>query len=221
MAETVKKKETVDRILDAAEHLFARQGYDGTSTRQIAGEAGTSIQTLHYHFGSKKDLYNQVLERSVLPVNNMINKHIQKMLTPEINRESVLKKAIDELIDELFDVLHENPSFPLLFFRQWLEQDPELRRVEWEKLVPELRKWIMQAEQIVDKERLRGIDLPLTLVSLSMLYWGLFTNQKFISDFLNMDGDSHEYMERLKAHSKEVTARLLSTGSKNGPDTQK
>lgn len=209
MAKAARQTDTAAKILDSAEYLFARQGYSGTSTRQIAKMAGISIQTMHYHCGSKQELYNKILERSVIPVTAMINVHIQKMLKLDLTEDAALKRSINDLIEELFDVLHKNPNFPLLFFRQWLEQDPELRRVEWEQLVPFLRKWVMQVESIVDSDRRLGIDLPLTFVSLSMLYWGLFTNQKFISAFLNVDPESGEYIERVKEHMKEVTSRLL------------
>lgn len=210
MLKSEKKTDTLQRIMDSAEYLFARQGYDGTSTRQIAARSEISIQTLHYHCGSKPELYGKILERSIIPVTSMINKHIQQMLKQDLNNESILKDSINELIDELFDVLCENPSLPLLFFRQWLEQDPDRRQVEWEQIVPILRKWIVQIESIVDKDRRLGIDLPLTFISISMLYWGLFSNRQFISAFLNMDVESKKYMERLKEHAKEVTSRLLS-----------
>jgi len=216
MPEPAKLKDSRERIIDQAEALFAKQGYDGTSTRQIAARAGISIQTLHYHCGSKSELYNLILERSIMPVTAMINRHIQKMLKLDLGDEATLDNSINELIDELFETLRQNPNFPLLFFRQWLEQDPALRRVEWEQLAPRLRQWAMQVEAIVAKERRRGIDLPLTFVSLSMLYWGLFTNKQFISALLNLDGDSQEYMERLKRHTKELTSRLLRQGTEPG-----
>ena len=205
----VKKKDTAERILDSAEFLFARQGYSGTTTREIAAMSGISIQTLHHHFGSKQELFNQVLARSVIPVTVMINEHIQKMMELDLNDENVLQEATNKLIDELFEVLHRNPNYPLLFFRQWLEQDPELRRVEWEQLVPYLRKWVSQVESKVSEKRRRGIDLHLTFVSLSLLYWGLFTNHNFLSAFLDLDPRSKKYKERIKAHAKEATSRLL------------
>jgi len=209
MSQTETDNSTLDRILKSAESLFARQGFNGTSTRQICSAAGISIQTLHYHTGGKRELYNRILERSVIPVTVMINRHIQQMLKQDLAKDSVLNSSLDGLIDELFSVLHEHPNFPLLFFRQWLEEDPDLRRVEWESLVPSLRRWVKQVESIIDEDRRLGIDLPLMFVSLSILYWGMFTNKNFISGLLNMDGDSREYWERLKSHAKELTARLL------------
>lgn len=48
------------RILEAARRLFARQGYKGTTTRQIVDTAGVNIATLHYFWGSKEELWNAV-----------------------------------------------------------------------------------------------------------------------------------------------------------------
>ncbi|MCX5868630.1 MAG: TetR/AcrR family transcriptional regulator [Proteobacteria bacterium] len=204
-----KKKDTSDKVLDAAEALFAQHGYDGTTTRQIASAAGISIQTLHYHGGNKLNLYSQVLQRSIVPVTKMINRHIENMMTGDLNDDGAMQESLEKLMDELLEVLHQNPNFPLLFFRQWLERDPSLRRVEWEQLVPFLRKWIKEVEGRVDAKRRRGIDLPLAFISLSFIYWGLFSNPVFIGKFLDLDPESPDYFERLKIHTKEVTSRIL------------
>src|SRR5580765_3827301 len=61
--------DTKQRILDAAEKLFANQGYGATSMRQIIGEAGVNLASIHYHFGSKEELLDGVVERKAGPVN--------------------------------------------------------------------------------------------------------------------------------------------------------
>jgi AcrR family transcriptional regulator len=52
-----------DRILLAAKHLFARNGYENTSTVAIARDAGTSESQLMKHFGSKQGLLSAILDR--------------------------------------------------------------------------------------------------------------------------------------------------------------
>jgi AcrR family transcriptional regulator len=47
---------TRERILDVALELFAAQGYDGTSLRQIAEQLGVTKAALYYHFESKEDI---------------------------------------------------------------------------------------------------------------------------------------------------------------------
>ena len=52
-----------ERILDAAEALFAEHGYDGVTLRQIATRAGVDVALANYHFGKKLELFQAVFER--------------------------------------------------------------------------------------------------------------------------------------------------------------
>jgi len=62
MAE-VRNVDTRERILDVAERLFMAYGYDGTSMRQITGEAAVNLAAVNYHFGSKEALIQEVFRR--------------------------------------------------------------------------------------------------------------------------------------------------------------
>jgi AcrR family transcriptional regulator len=61
--------ETRDRILDAAERLFAERGYVATSLRSIMAEAGVNVAAIHYHFHSKESLLEAILLRRLDPAN--------------------------------------------------------------------------------------------------------------------------------------------------------
>ncbi len=54
MSPKIEKK---DKILDAAEALFAYHGYDGVTMRKIASEAGVDLALAGYHFGKKMDVF--------------------------------------------------------------------------------------------------------------------------------------------------------------------
>src|SRR5688572_18658384 len=56
------------RLLDAAEALFARHGYNGVSIRDIAGAARANISSVYYHFESKQKLLEAVCRRQMVPV---------------------------------------------------------------------------------------------------------------------------------------------------------
>jgi len=60
---------TKDRILDAAERLFSRDGIEATSLRGITTEAGVNLAAVNYHFQSKDALIRAVIARRVVPVN--------------------------------------------------------------------------------------------------------------------------------------------------------
>ena len=62
MAE-VRNIDTRERILDAAERLFMAHGYEGTSMRQITGEAAVNLAAVNYHFGSKESLMQELFRR--------------------------------------------------------------------------------------------------------------------------------------------------------------
>src|SRR5262249_34868956 len=52
-----------ERILDAAERLFAQRGFHGVSLRDITDAAGVDVALGGYHFGSKRELFAAVIER--------------------------------------------------------------------------------------------------------------------------------------------------------------
>jgi AcrR family transcriptional regulator len=61
--EKPSREDTTSRILSTATRLFAAQGYDGTSTKDICERAGVNIAAIHYHFGSKENLYHSIIEQ--------------------------------------------------------------------------------------------------------------------------------------------------------------
>jgi len=63
---------TRNTLLDAAERLFQQQGVSGTSLQQIAEAAGTSRGAVYWHFRDKADLFNAMMERVTLPLENAL-----------------------------------------------------------------------------------------------------------------------------------------------------
>ena len=60
---------TRERILDAAEKMFADQGYSATSVRKIISKARVNLAAVHYHFHSKEELLEAVILRRAIPAN--------------------------------------------------------------------------------------------------------------------------------------------------------
>ncbi len=58
-------------ILDSAEALFARHGFYGVTTRQVASEAGVDTALIHYYFGAKRELFDAVLLRRAEIINRV------------------------------------------------------------------------------------------------------------------------------------------------------
>ncbi|MEM6753946.1 MAG: TetR/AcrR family transcriptional regulator, partial [Cyanobacteria bacterium P01_C01_bin.38] len=64
MKNTVTTTDTKEQIINVAERLFAEKGFAGTSLRNVIREAGVNIAAVHYHFGSKEELFVAVVRRS-------------------------------------------------------------------------------------------------------------------------------------------------------------
>jgi len=60
--------ETKEQILTVAERLFAEHGFTGTTLRNVVSEAGVNLAAVHYHFGSKEELFRAVVARFARPV---------------------------------------------------------------------------------------------------------------------------------------------------------
>jgi len=67
----MSQPDTKQRILNAAELLFARDGYHVTSLRSITAEAEVNLAAVNYHFGSKESLLESIIERRLNPLNKV------------------------------------------------------------------------------------------------------------------------------------------------------
>ena len=103
-------------ILDAAEQLFADQGYDATSLNQVGAAAGVSRGTPGYFFGSKADLYQAVLDRSFAEVREAVREGRARALASNESSETILAGAVSDY----FDFLAARPNFVRLIEREAL-----------------------------------------------------------------------------------------------------
>ena len=71
--------DTVTRILDAAEELFADRGFSETSLRSITSKARVNLAAVNYHFGSKKDLIQAVFARFLDPFCRRLDKALDQL----------------------------------------------------------------------------------------------------------------------------------------------
>jgi len=92
------------KILASARKIFGDYGYNGTTTRMIAGDVGIDISTLYYHWGEKQDLYEALITD--------INEEIQ-LAFKQVERKVKNKPLTERLeiaIDILTDYLFEHPE---------------------------------------------------------------------------------------------------------------
>lgn len=83
-----------NQILDAAEELFAEIGYDGTSIRDVANEAGVRLALVSYHIGNKDVLFDEVIARRASVLADLRN----GMLDEALRRTGGAPLAIEDIV---------------------------------------------------------------------------------------------------------------------------
>ena len=79
-----------EEILDVAEELFMKQGYNDTSTRQIAKILEITQPNIYYHFKNKEEIYFQVMQRLA----NEVGKNLSELSAQDISfEEKILAMA--------------------------------------------------------------------------------------------------------------------------------
>jgi AcrR family transcriptional regulator len=106
---------TRSSILDAAEELFSRQGFSGTTTKEIGHASGTNPALLYYHFGSKEQLYRAVIERLADALVARGRESLSGARTPD--------QGIRGLVEAQAAFLREHPRAPALLIREMLDHD--------------------------------------------------------------------------------------------------
>lgn len=115
MQTAIAKQPSRDKILDAAEPLFARRGFAGIGLAEVAEAVGLSKSSLFHHFRSKAQLYAAVVARILLRIEG----RVVSVLAAGGTAEERLDRSIDALIDELA----AHPTHARLLLRSLFEDD--------------------------------------------------------------------------------------------------
>jgi AcrR family transcriptional regulator len=109
--------DTRDLILDAAERLFAAQGFSRTTVKQIGRAAGVNSALLYYYFTDKERLYREVLQRLVAA---LVGK-----TTARLGGGGSPADRLRGLVEAQAEVLSAHPHLPKLFLRELADHDAE------------------------------------------------------------------------------------------------
>ncbi|GAA5493859.1 hypothetical protein Rhal01_00011 [Rubritalea halochordaticola] len=104
---------TRERILEAAEVLFAERGFDGVSLRDITAAALANVAAVNYHFGTKEALMDQILLRYLVP----LNQERLELLAEVEKREGGVEEILGALLKPLLGRMNEGGLQAGLFFK--------------------------------------------------------------------------------------------------------
>ena len=118
---------TKERILTAAEALFAQRGFEGASLRQLTAAAGVNLAAVNYHFGSKDNLVEEVFKRRLDQLNARRMAALRQIAGQP---ETTLEDLLGAFIRPALDLSHEGGGglFMRVLARAFAEHDDSLRK---------------------------------------------------------------------------------------------
>lgn len=155
----MKKVTTENKIIMAANKLFAQKGYSATTTRDIAKEAGTNLALINYHFGSKENLYKKVVREKLM----ILIGAMEPILSDE---EISLEEKIESIVGNYTTLLLENEELPIFILSELT--------VNKEFFVDITQNTRQLAQPVIDKQLnereidLSAVDLIINTLSLTM-----------------------------------------------------
>lgn len=125
----MSKIDTKNRILDAAEVLFAERGFADTSLRLITSEADVNLASVNYHFGSKKELIQAVLDRYLSLFMPDLDTRLRVLMEQE---QLTLLQLFESFVEPLMKLSAVRSNGPAIFMqllgRGYIDSQGHLRR---------------------------------------------------------------------------------------------
>ena len=118
---------TKDRILGAAEELFAQFGFAGTSLRQVTSRADVNIAAVNYHFGSKENLVNEVFRRRM---DEMSEQRLNRLRLAQEQHPGELEPILAAFIEPALALTldRHGSAFVRVLARAYAEKNDRLRK---------------------------------------------------------------------------------------------
>jgi AcrR family transcriptional regulator len=198
-----------EKILDAAERLFARRGFAGVGLSEVAEVAGLGKSSLFHHFKSKVALYAAVVGRLMDAIDSRMTRALAAGGDP--------LTRIDRWLDTLIDFLGESPSHARLLLRSMFEDDDLTGASEEEKHVDATTSRILQSAGDLLREgmaagQLRAANIGHTLQSLIGLTVFHFASGQLGEELLGHSLFSPAEIKRRKQEIKALLRHGLAVG---------
>jgi AcrR family transcriptional regulator len=184
-----KGEQTGQRILDAAEALFAERGYESASLREIARQVGIQQPGLYNYFENKQALYAAVLDRALAPM-------AEAMKAGLSNAEP--KDVQTTLASVMTDILLEHPKMAT-FFQQALQGNVESTG---NRLI---KRWLdrlfaqaIDSLESVGSHNADRIDLAIQTIAMFNLTTGYFLSQRIFETIAGGDITDPDNIARQK-----------------------
>jgi AcrR family transcriptional regulator len=176
---------TKERILTAAELLFAQRGFDGASLRQLTAAAGVNLAAVNYHFGSKDRLVEEVFRRRL----DTLNAHRLAALSKVAGQDdTTLEDVLDAFIRPALALSSDGSGslFMRVLARAFAEHDDHLRQFLSENYGHVMRQFTAEFARLLPglsrEELYWRIDLVTGALTHAMSGFGMIQRKGGVSE---------------------------------------
>ena len=171
-----------ERLLTAAEKLFAEKGLDGVSVRQITSAANCNVAAVNYHFGGKQNLYIEVCHQRLNLLRELRISRIRQVMTAgdhEVTLEELLAAFAEAFMEPLIGQEYGHHTLKL-FIREMIDKNlPE--GMLFELLIGPIMEELLKALKVICPE-LSQQDALLSIQSLAAQLARVAMIQNLVSD---------------------------------------
>lgn len=197
------------QLLDTAEMLFSRKGFDGTSVRDIAEAACINTAMISYYFGSKEKLMEEIFERKSLNIREKVDKLLQDETLDPFQK---MYSLVDEYID---GILGSKRFHRILLCEQIINQNPSIIQLV-EKMKTRNSECINDLIRLGQKKGLfkKNIDIPMMANTLVGTVSHMLINIDFYKKYHHLGSLKDDEFERivkkkLSIHIKNIYKAIL------------
>lgn len=177
---------TKDRILGAAEELFAQYGFAGTSLRQVTSRADVNIAAVNYHFGSKENLVNEVFRRRMDEMSERRLALLREAMARQPGELEPILAAFVEPALALAQDRHGGGAFIRVIARAYAEKNDGLRKFLSDRYGHVLREFAKAISacvpQLTKEELYWRLDFLAGALTYAMADFGLIKRPAGVSE---------------------------------------
>lgn len=165
-----RERSTKERILGAAEALFATHGFAGASLRQVTAAARVNLAAVNYHFGSKDKLIEEVFRRRLDELNT---RRLAALAKVAGGAGTTLEDVLDAYIRPALDLSRSDgggAAFVRVLARAYAEHNETLRRFLSENYGHVLRQFATEFGRLLPKLGKEEIYWRLDIVTGALTY---------------------------------------------------
>ncbi|MCG8668402.1 MAG: TetR/AcrR family transcriptional regulator [Pseudomonadales bacterium] len=194
-APKLRSDSTIEKIIDAAEALFAEKSYEATTLREIARAVGIKEPSIYAHFSNKEAIYNAVIDRALIPFFNEVYAW---------NRADLTLKEMNEIPRKLMQLHSAHPNSARILHKELCNPSERINQkvLDWNGQIIEESRQFMESLPENERKHINLAKVVANSIGMTNIMLGVFSTQAIQIKLLGDDYDEEVLFEE---HIKLIT----------------